>query len=61
MIQFEKKEEVSTLMKKVKNQVANKLVKATAKYYANVACPLFTYQPKVGKGIKSLRKSKDKM
>lgn len=57
---IKEKEEVSLQMSEVKKQIANKLIKATASYYANVACPLFTYQPKVGKGVKSLRKIKNK-
>lgn len=42
-------------MKTKKNQIISKVIRATAKYYANVTCPLFTYQPKVGDGIKGLR------
>ncbi len=45
-------------MKVMKNQLVNKIVRASAVYYANVTCPLFTYQPKVGTGIKNLRKNK---
>jgi len=54
MIQSEKKRRCF-VMKTKKNQIISKVIRATAKYYANVTCPLFTYQPKVGDGIKGLR------
>lgn len=43
-------------MEEKKKSVICKLIKASAVYYANVTCPLFTYQPKVGNGIKKIRK-----
>ena len=41
-------------MKTNKNKIIKKVIRASAEYYANVTCPLFTYQPKVGEGVKSL-------
>lgn len=32
------------------------VVENVAKHYANVACPFFTYQPKVTKEIKKIRR-----
>ena len=46
-------------MRKSKKEIfetVKKLAKRTAIHYANVACPGITYQPKVGKEVKQLRK-----
>lgn len=40
---------------KIANNVKNVAVKV-ATHYANVACPFLTYQPKVSKEVKKLRK-----
>ena len=40
---------------KIANNVKNVAVKV-ATHYANVACPFTTYQPKVSKEVKKLRK-----
>ena len=40
---------------KIANNVKNVAVKV-ATHYVNVACPFFTYQPKVSKEVKKLRK-----
>ncbi len=40
---------------KIANNVKNVAVKV-ATHYANVSCPFITYQPKVSKEVKKLRK-----
>lgn len=43
----------------VRGKIANKTKKAAIKvatHYANVACPFFTYQPKMSVEVKKLRK-----
>ena len=39
----------------VRGKIANK-TKNVATHYANVACPFFTYQPKMSAEVKKLRK-----
>ena len=43
----------------VRGKIANKTKNAAIKvatHYANVACPFFTYQPKLSAEVKKLRK-----
>ena len=42
--------------KREKKSVIKKKAIDIAEYYANVACPLLTYQPKEPKVVRSLRK-----
>lgn len=46
------KEKLGNSTEKITKNVLTKF----ATHYANVACPLFTYQPKVGMMVKKLRK-----
>ena len=43
-------------MAKKFKEYGKKLLMNTATYYANVACPLVVYQPKMKKSVKKLRK-----
>ena len=46
-------------MKECKKSVSDaikNLAKRSAIHYANVACPVITYQPKAGQEVKRLRK-----
>lgn len=36
--------------------VSKIFLKSVAVHYANVACPFFTYQPKINKEVRKLRK-----
>lgn len=48
-----------TVTKDVKRIVAGKLQNLSVKvaaHYANVACPILTYQPKMSEEVKKLRK-----
>lgn len=47
-----KTQKIKPVMADLSKMVAEKV----ARHYANVACPFLTYQPKVTKEIKSLRK-----
>lgn len=42
--------------RKEKKNVIKKKAIDIAGYYANIACPLLTYQPKESKAVKSLRR-----
>ena len=42
--------------KKSMKELIKKRAIGVAEYYANVACPLLTYQPKENKAVKALRK-----
>lgn len=42
--------------KKEKKNMLKKKAIDIADYYANIACPLLTYQPKESKAVKSLRR-----
>lgn len=47
------------MLKKLKELTADNITRLsinTAKHYANVACPLITYQPKINKDVKKLRR-----
>ena len=47
------------MTKEVKQVMAGKLQKLSVKvaaHYANVACPIITYQPKMSAEVKKLRK-----
>ncbi len=42
---------------KEKTALGEKLACKVAKHYANVACPFFTFQPKVPKALKKTKNS----
>ncbi len=44
------------MSKGITTKIIKSIAYMTAKHYANVNCPLITYQPKMNPGIKKLRK-----